>query len=282
MPNIAFVNGRWSPLAAAKVSVEDRGFQFGDGIYELIRTYNRTLFHIDAHLARLRQSAKEIEIELPYTAGQLRKIIEGGLRRAGYADTKVYIQVTRGVAPRLHSFPKNVKPTLVMTFREFHPLAESLREEGVAVISTPDIRWGRCHIKSLNLVPNVLAREHALRSGAFEAIFIREGKVTEGSGSNIFAVFGKKVATPPAGPYILSGVTRDAILQLGRKMGLDMLEKELSLKTLFSADEIFLTGTTVEALPVVRLDDKKIGSGSPGKTTASLYRAFKEQIEQGG
>src|SRR5579884_3152380 len=197
MPNIAFVNGRWSAISAAKVSVEDRGFQFGDGIYELIRTYGGRVFHIQEHLSRLQASAKEIEIVLPYTAAQLEKIILLGCRKSGYADTKVYIQVTRGAAPRLHSYPKKVKPTVVMTFREFEPLSMKLREQGVAVLTTPDIRWARCNVKSLNLLPNVMAREQALRSGAFEAIFIRDGKVTEGAGSNLFAVLGKKIVTPP-------------------------------------------------------------------------------------
>lgn len=278
MPNIAFVNGKWSSLSTAKVSVEDRGFQFGDGIYELIRTYRGELFHIDSHLARLGASAKEIEITLPYTAAQLERIIRLGCRRSGFADVKIYIQVTRGAAPRLHSFPPKTKPTVVMTFREFEPLPSKLHEQGVAVISTPDIRWARCNVKSLNLLPNVLGREQALRAGAFEAIFIRDGKVTEGAGSNLFAVIGKKIVTPPAGPYILSGITREVVFQIGKERGLEMVEKELKLLQVYAADELFLTGTTVEVLPVVRLDGKQIGTGRPGEKTLFLYRAFQEQI----
>lgn len=278
MPNIAFVNGKWSSISAAKVSVEDRGFQFGDGIYELIRTYHGEVFHMEEHLSRLEASAKEIEITLPYSRAQLEKIIRLGCRKSGYADTKIYIQATRGAAPRLHSFPKKAKPTLVMTFREFEPLPLKLREEGVAVLSTPDIRWARCNVKSLNLLPNVMAREQALRAGAFEAVFIRDGKLTEGAGSNLFAVIGKKMITPPAGPYILSGITREVVLQIGRKNGLEMVEKELTLAQLYAADELFLTGTTVEVLPVVRLDGRAIGTGRPGEKTAFLYRAFQEQI----
>lgn len=278
MSNIAFVNGKWSSLSAAKVSVEDRGFQFGDGIYELIRTYQGEVFHLDEHLSRLEASAKEIEITLPYTGSRLEKIIRLGCRKSGFSDVKIYIQVTRGAAPRLHSFPKKVKPTLVMTFREFEPLPLKLREEGVAVISTPDIRWGRCNVKSLNLLPNVMGREQALRAGAFEAVFIRDGKVTEGAGSNLFAVIGKKIITPPAGPYILSGITREAVLQIGKENGLEMVEKDLKLSQLYSAEELFLTGTTVEVLPVVRLDGKPIAAGRPGEKTAFLCRAFQEQI----
>jgi D-alanine transaminase len=278
MPNIAFVNGKWSPLSAAKVSVEDRGFQFGDGVYELIRTYQGEIFHIEEHLSRLEASAKEIEITLPYTTAQLEKIIRLGCRKSGYADAKIYIQVTRGAAPRVHSFPKKVKPTVVMTFRAFEPLPSKLREEGVAVISTPDIRWARCNVKSLNLLPNVIGREQALRAGAFEAIFIRDGKITEGAGSNLFAVIGKKIITPPAGPYILSGITREVVLQIGTERGMEMVERELKRSQLDSADELFLTGTTVEVLPVVRLDGKPIGTGQPGEKTLFLYRAFQEQL----
>lgn len=278
MPNIAFVNGKWSSISAAKVSVEDRGFQFGDGVYELIRTYQGEVFHLDEHLSRLEASAKEIEITLPYTGSRLEKIIRLGCRKSGFTDLKIYIQVTRGAAPRLHSFPKKVKPTVVMTFREFEPLPLKLREEGVAIISTPDIRWARCNVKSLNLLPNVMGREQALRAGAFEAIFIRDGKVTEGAGSNLFAVLGKKIITPPAGPYILSGITREVVLRIGKENGLEMVERELKLSQLSSADELFLTGTTVEILPVVRLDGKPIATGRPGEKTKFLYRAFQEQI----
>lgn len=278
MPNIAFVNGKWSSISAAQVSVEDRGFQFGDGIYELIRTYNGRVFHIHEHLSRLQESAKEVEIALPYTAAQLEKIIRLGCRKSGYADTKIYIQVTRGAAPRLHSFPKKVKPTVVMTFRAFEPLPLKMREEGVAILSTPDIRWARCNVKSLNLLPNVMAREQALRAGAFEAVFIRDEKVTEGAGSNLFAVIGKKIITPPAGPYILSGITREVVLRIGKKNGLEMVERDLKRSQLDSADELFLTGTTVEVLPVVRLDGRPIGAGRPGEKTLFLYRAFQEQI----
>ncbi len=278
MPNLAFVNGKWSSISAAKVSVEDRGFQFGDGIYELIRTYGGQVFHIHEHLARLEASAKEIEITLPYSGDQLERVIRLGCRKSGFSDVKIYIQVTRGAAPRLHSFPKKVKPTVVMTFREFEPLPLKLREEGVAIISVPDIRWARCNVKSLNLLPNVMGREQALRAGAFEAVFVRDGKVTEGAGSNLFAVIGKKIITPPAGPYILSGITREVVLQIGKENGLEMVEKELKLAQLYAADELFLTGTTVEVLPVIRLDGKPIGAGRPGEKTKFLSRAFQEQI----
>lgn len=278
MPNIAFVNGRWMPLSNAKVSVEDRGFQFGDGIYELIRTYRKRAFHLHEHLARLQESAKKLEILLNYSSHDFEKIIQTGCRKSGYLDTKIYIQVTRGTAPRLHSFPKKTKPTVVITFREFKPLPIKTREKGIAAVSVPDIRWGKCDAKSLNLLPNCMAREFALRSGAFEAIFVRDGLAYEGAGSNIFAVFGNRIVTPPAGPYILSGITREIVLQIINKKGLTIKERNIKLKELYAADEIFLTGTTFEILPVISLDGKPISTAKVGEVTASLYNAYLEKI----
>ncbi len=278
MPNIAFVNGQWMPLSDAKVSVEDRGFQFGDGIYELIRTYHKRAFHLHEHLARLQESAKKIEIPLHYSSHDLEKIIQTGCRKGGYLDTKIYIQATRGVAPRIHSFPKKTKPTFVITFREFKPLSGKIRENGIAAVSLPDIRWGKCDAKSLNLLPNCMAREFALRSGAFEAIFVRDGIAYEGAGSNIFAIFGDRIVTPPPGPYILSGITREIVLQIVKKKGLNIRERNIRLKELYAADEIFLTGTTFEILPVISLDGKPISTSTVGEVTASLYTAFREQI----
>lgn len=278
MPNIAFVNGKWSRLSVAKISVEDRGFQFGDGIYEVIRTYNKKPFHLLAHFDRLKVSANEIGISIPYTNDRMEKIIRFGCRKSAFAETQIYIQVTRGMAPRGHAYPKRPRPTVVMTFRECKTLPEKIREEGVSVVSVADIRWSRCCVKSLNLLPNVLARQQALQSDAFEAVFTRDGKAMEGAGSNLFAVFGRSVVTPPVGPYILSGITREMLLRIGREKGLPMMEKEITLERLYSADELFLTGTTVEVLPVVRLNGKPIGSDRPGKITRSLYEAFQEEI----
>ncbi len=279
MPNLAFVNGTWSSLEDAKISIEDRGFQFGDGVYEVIRTYGRAIFGLSEHLARLKISADEIEISLPYSPSELESFIRQGCLDSQHKDTSIYIQLTRGVAPRSHAFPKGVQSTLVMTFRETTRIPTALREKGVSVISVPDMRWGRCHVKSLNLLPNVLAREEALRSGAYEAILVRDGIVTEGAGSNLFAVSGKKIMTTPIGASILSGITRKIVFQMGLEEGLDMRECPLVLEDLYRADELFITGTTVEVLPVVELDGKKIASGRPGKMTSLLQEAFQKYVQ---
>ncbi|MFQ5587295.1 MAG: D-amino acid aminotransferase [Nitrospiria bacterium] len=278
MPNIAFINGKWGPISSAKVSIEDRGFQFGDGVYEVIRTYGRAFFGLNEHLARLQASAKAVEIEIPYGMDMLRKIIDLGCKKSNFKDTLIYVQLTRGAAPRGHAFPRKNRSTLVMTFRANKPLPGSMREEGVRVISTEDVRWGRCYVKSLNLLPNVMAREAAKRVGAFEGIFVRDGKVMEGAASNVFAVLGRKVVTPPKGPYILSGITREIVLHLGREQGFQMSEEKIILGDLYAADELFLTGTTVEVLPVIRVDDKPIGAATPGKVTGALYEAFQNHI----
>ena len=270
MPDIAFLNGRFLPWKDATISIDDRGFQFGDGVYEVIRTYRGAPFEMAAHLARLERSAKELNLILPYSRAQWTQWIQQGLGQAGYHEAKVYIQITRGTAPRDHAFPSGVSPTVVMTIRELHPLSLQIRQDGVTARTCEDLRWGRCDIKSLNLLGNVLAREEARKAGVFEAILVKDGLVTEGSLSNVMAVQNGTVITAPEGPRILSGVTRTVVLELARKEEIPVEERFLSLDSLYSADEVFLTGTTLEVLGVVRIDGNTIGSGRPGPITKTL------------
>lgn len=270
MPDIAFVNGRFLPWKDAVVSIDDRGFQFGDGVYEVIRTYRGAPFEVAAHLARLERSAKELNLVQPYSRAQWTQWIQQGLGQAGYQEAKVYIQITRGTAPRDHAFPSGVSPTVVMTIRELHPLSLQLRQDGVTARTCDDLRWSRCDIKSLNLLGNVLAREEARKAGVFEAILVKDGLVTEGSLSNVMAVRSGTIVTAPEGPRILSGVTRTVVLELARKEEIPVEEQFLSLDALYGAEEVFLTGTTLEVLGVVRIDGKTIGSGRPGPITKTL------------
>jgi D-alanine transaminase len=270
MPDIAFVNGRFIPWKDAVVSIDDRGFQFGDGVYEVIRTYRGAPFEVAAHLARLERSTKELNLVQPYSRAQWTQWIQQGLGQAGYQEAKVYIQITRGTAPRDHAFPSGVSPTVVMTIRELHPLSLQLRQDGVTARTCDDLRWSRCDIKSLNLLGNVLAREEARKAGVFEAILVKDGLVTEGSLSNVMAVRSGTIVTAPEGPRILSGVTRTVVLELARKEEIPVEEQFLSLDALYGADEVFLTGTTLEVLGVVRIDGKTIGSGRPGPITKTL------------
>ncbi len=274
MPNIAFVNGRFMPLAEARISVEDRGFQFGDGIYELVRTYDGRLYHLKDHLERLEQSAKAIGLPIVYSKSRWKEILEKAHARSGYSDAKVYIQITRGAAPRDHSFPKKVHASVIITVRKLSPLRPELHEKGASVITVPDLRWGRCDIKTINLLPNVMARQKARLAGAFEALFVREGLVMEGAGSNIFAVIHGQIVTPPKGPAILPGITRDLVIAQARETGDPLMEKGMTLEEFLAAEEVFLTGTTTEVLPVVKVDGKTIGDGRPGRTTRRLYHQF--------
>ncbi|HNA27911.1 MAG TPA: D-amino-acid transaminase [Nitrospira sp.] len=274
MPDIACVNGRFGPLAEAVVSVEDRGFQFGDGVYEVIRTYRGRPFAIDEHLSRLERSAQALQLSLGYTKARWIALIEEGLRRSSLPETKIYLQITRGQAPRDHPFPAELSPTTVLTFRELHPLDLSVRQAGVQAILLEDIRWGRCDIKSVNLLANVLARQRAKEAGVFEAILLRDGAVTEGSVSNVMVVQNGTILTAPEGPRILSGVTRAKVLELAKKEGIPVAETVVRREDLLGASEVFLTGTTVEVLPVVRVDGQAIGPAVPGPMTQLLSRRW--------
>ena len=283
MGNIAVINGKFMPLTNARVSVEDRGFLFGDGIYELIRSHDGQLFGLDEHLRRMKRSAQALRLDLRHSEKEWKRLIVKALERSGIRDAKVYIEVTRGAAPRSHTFPKGTASTTVITVRRFEPVPERYRKGGAPAITAPDVRWGRCDIKSLNLLPNILAKQRALESGAFEAIFIRSdgtgpnvaerasSHVTEGTSSNVFAVFDDAVLTPPQGPEILSGVTREMVLDLAKKQGLKAEERSITDSELLRADEVFLTGTTMEVLPVSRIDRSVIGKGKPGRIAQQLH-----------
>lgn len=274
MPDVGFLNGRFMPLDQLMVPVEDRGYQFGDGVYEVIRTYRGQPFQTEAHLSRLDRSASAIELPSPYRADQWRAWIHEGIQRAGYPESKIYIQLTRGVAPRDHAFPPQAVPTAVMTVRQMFELNPTMRSGGVEVMTLDDLRWARCDIKSLNLLGNVMARQRAKTTGAFEAVFVREGVITEGAVSNVMVVRKGVVITAPEDHRILAGVTRRLVLDLARKHGLPVEEQAISVEEFRQADEIFLTGTTVEVLPVVRVDGAAIKGGRPGPLTVRLSEWF--------
>ena len=278
MPNVAFINGAFVPLTEAKVSIEDRGFQFGDGVYEVIRTYGGRPFALEAHLARLDRSATALDLIQPYSRAEWTDHILEGVRRAAFSEAKIYIQLSRGVAPRDHAYPLDLTPTVVMTVREFHPLDKSVQAAGVDAMTTEDIRWGRCDIKSVNLLANVLARQQVKQAQVFEAILIKAGVVTEGAVSTVMVVREGTVMTAPEGRHILSGVTRSVVLDLALTEGIPVQEHCVPLAELYAADEVFLTGTTVEVLAVVRIDGKVIGDGRPGPITQRLAAGFRKRV----
>lgn len=277
MPEIAFVNGRFVPLADATVSVEDRGFQFGDGIYEVIRTYGGRPFELEAHLARLDRSAQALGLRQPYSRQQWTQFIREAIQRAAFPEAKIYVQITRGVAPRDHAYSDDLVPTVVMTVREFRPLNPTVRAAGVEAMTIEDIRWGRCDIKSVNLLANVLARQQAKHAQVFETILVKGGEVTEGAVSNVMVVREGTLITAPEGPLILSGVTRAVVLRIAQQEGVHIREQYCSQAELYGASEVFLTGTTVEVLGVVRIDGKPISDGKPGPVTQRLATRFLER-----
>jgi len=280
MPEIAWVNGRVTPLAEAVLPIDDRGTQYGDGVYEVLRSYGGRLFAPDRHFARLRRSAATIALPADPRVDVIESIVDDLVARAGFPESLVYVQVTRGTAPRSHLWPKGIVPNVVVTAR---PLAIDLareRREGVAVVLRPDLRWGRCDVKSLNLLPNVLARSEAQAAGAFEAVFVdRDGRVTEATTANVFAVRGGALVTPPQKPQLLPGVTRSVLLDLARSVALPLREEEVTREAFLAADEAILSSTTAELLPIVRADGRPIGTGRPGPVFARLEAAFRDAVK---
>jgi D-alanine transaminase len=278
---IAYVDGGFVPLEKAVVHVEDRGFQFADAVYEVVRTYQGKPFAVAEHLGRLFRSLEGIQLAHHFTVDQLRGLIEEAAKRAGFPEAVIYLQISRGQAPRHRGFPQKSEATLVITVRELHP-PHHLRERGVRVLTVPDNRWGRCDIKSVALLANVLAYQAAKQAGADDAVFVEaDGTVNESTAGNVFVVSGGEIVTPPKGPKILSGVTRDKILQAARAAGITCREERVSQSDLLKAEEVFLTSTTAEVVPVVGVDGKKIGVGAPGPVAGRVYGQFVRMFAQG-
>ena len=276
---IVYLRGDYVPLTEAKVSVEDRGFLFADGIYEVIRFYGGRPFGLEEHLRRFEHSAKGTLLPLGSTVTQLPGIIERLLEQNDVQDTNVYIQYTRGAAhPRTHTFPQEPQPTLLVMPVAVHVLPDQYYTDGVRAATLPDLRWRRCDIKSTMLVPNVVAKQQARDSGAYEAILVRDGVITEGASTNIFAVFEGVLATHPQDQDILGGITRETVLALAKKLGVPVREVAVGLEQLYGADEVFLTSTSSEVLPIVRVDERTIGDGTPGPLSRQLLEEYRERV----
>jgi D-alanine transaminase len=266
MSRIAYVGGRYVPHRVAAVHIEDRGYQFADGVYEVLAVVGGRLVDEAPHLARLARSLDELKIAAPMSEAALRVVMREVVRRNGVRDGIVYLQVTRGAAPRDHAFPKSARPVLVVTSHRKRPADPRLAAAGIGVITIPDIRWQRCDIKSISLLPNVLGKERARAAGAYEAWQVdRDGLVSEGTSTNAWIVTGDgEVVTRAADSAILSGVTRLAVFDIIRREGLSLIERPFTVAEAKGAREAFLTSTTAELLPVVRIDGDPVGDGRPG------------------
>lgn len=265
------------PKDKMNVSFEDRGYYFGDGVYEVFRIYRGKLFEKQAHMKRLKRSAEEIRLRLPYSAEEIEAKLESLVMQEQIEEGTLYMQITRGCAPRTHAFPENAEPVLLAYCNEVKRPLKSIRE-GIAAVMLADIRWHRCDIKSLNLLGNVLAKQEAVEQGADEAILHRDGRVTECSASNVMMVKGGIIYTHPADNYILHGVTRALMLKLAEQEAIEVREQARSVEDFLQADEAFITGTTVEITPIIRIDGQAVGTGRPGPVTVRLQSVFDKQI----
>ncbi len=279
-PQIAFLNGEFVELSNAKISVLDRGFIFGDGVYEVIPVYSKRLFRLDEHLERLQNSLDAIRITNPYPESEWKKFLSQIVMKHAEEDQSIYLQITRGVAPRDHAFPKGVKPTVFMMSTPLKVTDQATFEKGIAAITLDDIRWLHCNVKAIALLPNILMRQTAIDEGAQEAILIRDGEVTEGAASNVFIVRNGVIKTPPKSARLLPGVTRDLVVELARKQGLHCEESNFSRPELQAADEIWMTSSTKEILPVVKLNDDVIADGKPGTLTRKMYEIYQQYKQQ--
>ena len=286
----AYLNGHFLPLAEARISPLDRGFLYADGVYEVIPVYSRHPFRIDAHLARLQDSLDGIRLPNPHSNAEWKAIILRLIAEADFADQALYIQVTRGAdVKRDPCFPKDVPQTVFMFTSPLVGPSAELRETGVAAITAPDIRWARCDLKTVALLPNVLTRELAVDAGCAETIMIRDGHLTEGSSTNVFVVRNGVILTPPQDNLILPGITCDVVLELAARHNAPHAIRPVSEAELRSADELWLTSSTKEVLAVVTLDGRPVGSGAgagkPGPVTKRMYAwfcAYREEVMRHG
>ena len=285
MVQVVFLNGQFLPLDEAKVPVLDRGFIFGDGIYEVVPVYSRVPFRLDEHLARLERSLAAVQIRNPYGRTEWRGIIAELVQRQEFDDQGVYFQVTRGVAKRDHAFPRDAEPTVFMMAT---PLVNPPREQvenGAEAVSAIDYRWLRCDIKSTSLIGNVLLRQLSAEAGAAETILFRDGRLTEASASNVFVVKAGVVLAPPKSSLILPGITYDVVIELAQAGGVPLELREVGEAEVRGADELWVSSSSKEVLAIVRLDGAPIGEGRPGPVFRRMYRLyqdFKQKVMRAG
>ncbi|HDY85015.1 hypothetical protein LCGC14_0644380 [marine sediment metagenome] len=277
-----YLNGDFLPADQAKVSVFDRGFLLGDGVYEVIPVYGGRSFQLLGHLERLQASLDGVRMNNPMTNVQWQTMIEQLVERNGGGEQSLYLQVTRGVAPRDHVFPQGVESTAFAMSSPLIPVEYKYKKQGIAAITLPDIRWQNCNIKAITLLPNSLLKQQALEAGAQEALLIRDGYLTEGAASNAYAVIDGTIYTAPKDEKVLPGITRELVITLAAKAKIPLVEQAVSLNELKNADEIWLSSSTKEVLPITTLDGAEVGNGLPGPIWQQIdahYQQYKKDVD---
>lgn len=283
MSQIVYLNGQYLPLEQASVSVLDRGFMLGDGAYELIPVFSRKPFRLDEHLRRLQHTLDGIRLPNPMRDEEWRAVIARMISLQPAIDQSVYLQITRGAAPRDHAFPKNTPPTVLVISNPMNPPDPAQMAHGICAVSSEDIRWGRCDLKTLNLLPNVLAKQQAIEAGCVECILFRDGVLTEGAASNIFVVKDGVILAPVKDHRVLPGITYDLVLELAKANNLPCEVRDIAEAEVRDADELWLTSSGREVQAIVQLDGVPVGSGEPGlfyRRMIRLYQAYKRAIIQ--
>ncbi len=277
-----FLNGEFLPLERARISPLDRGFLFGDGIYEVIPAYAGRLFRVEQHLRRLQNSLNAIRMTNPYSSQEWQNILQRLMSRQDYDDHMIYLQVTRGAdGNRNHAIPKNIEPTVFIMSSRLETGPVSTKHPGARAITQEDNRWRHCDVKAITLLANILLRQRAIDQECAETFLICDGQVTEGAASNIFIVRDGTLFTPPAGPMLLPGITRDLVLEIAKNIDFPHRQKPVSVSELFAADEVWFTSSTKEIVPVISVDNRQIGTGIPGEVWHRFTVAYghcKEQL----
>ncbi len=271
-----YLNGDYVDPDTARVSPFDRGFIFGDGVYEVIPVFGREPFRLPHHLQRLAHSLEAVRIPNPLSGSEWSAMIHELIAFCDSDEQSVYLQVSRGPAPRDHAFPDGVRPTVFAYSKPFKTPGVQELNQGVRAITADDIRWDRCDIKAIALLANVILRQEAVEQGAAESILIHDGEVTEGAASNIFVVRGGTLVTPPKSRQILPGITRDLVVELANQHGIPCEERSVSREELFTADEVWMSSSMKEILPIVRIDDHTVGDGRPGPLFHHCYALYQE------
>ena len=273
---MVFLNGKFLPIEQATVPVLDRGFIFGDGVYELIPVYSRAPFRMDEHLARLEKSLGAVRIKNPYPREKWREIIVQLIAKQPWNDQGVYLQVTRGVAKRDHAFPAGVEPTVFMMCNPLVNPPRELVEKGAAAVSAVDYRWHRCDIKSISLIGNCLLRQVSADAGAVETILFRDGKLTEASASNVFVAKNGVLLSPPKSNLILPGITYDVVVEIAQATKIPLEFRDVTEAEVRAADEVWVTSSSKEILAIVTLDGKPVGGGNPGALFRKAWQGYQE------